>query len=108
MPGRPTVEQTRTYLGVGTGPLPDDQLQRIYDGCADVQRARCRDTDDDATLPDALGQAFLRRVAREVAGKGLPLGLTGPDSTEFGPQALPFLDALIETGEAPYRRVTVG
>jgi hypothetical protein len=54
----------------------------------------------------ALRQAVLRRVARHVAARGLPLGLTG--DSEFGPVRLPTYDVEIERLEAPSRVLPVG
>jgi hypothetical protein len=103
---RPTIEETRAYIGVPATALPDDQLTRIYNAQTQEQNARCTipvDENGDEDYPDALGQAFLRRVQREVSAKNLPLGMVGVDAAEYGPQRLPFLDALVEENERPYR-----
>jgi hypothetical protein len=92
----------RAYLRVPATALSDEDLQRMLDGSADDQAQRC--TWPDATYPDSLAQALLRRVQREVAARNLPLGMVGLDAAEYGPQRLPFLDSLVEEHERAYRR----
>lgn len=105
----PTLEETRVYIGVPATALSDEDLTRIYAAQQAEQVARCAwpadplDPDAD-TYPDALGQAFLRRVQREVSAKNLPLGMVGVDAGEYGPSRLPFLDSLVEENERPYRK----
>lgn len=60
--------------------------------------------DEEATYPDALAMALLRRVQREVAARNLPLGMVGLDASEYGPTRVPYFDAQIEMHEHPYRR----
>jgi hypothetical protein len=106
---KPTLEETRAYIGVPATALSDADLERIYNACTTEQNLRCAwpadplDPDLD-TYPDALGQAFLRRVQREVSARNLPLGMVGIDAGEYGPQRLPFLDALVEENERPFRK----
>jgi hypothetical protein len=57
--------------------------------------------------PDALAQALLRRIQREVAARNLPLGMVGLDASEYGPTRLPYLDALVEEHERAFRRVVL-
>lgn len=59
------------------------------------------------TYPDALAQALLRRIQKEIAARNLPLGMVGLDAAEYGPQSLPFLDSLVEEHERAYRRVVL-
>jgi hypothetical protein len=89
----PTLEDVRTYVRVPATALSD----------AD-QSARCAWQDPD--YPDALAQAYLRRVQREIAARNLPLGMVGLEA-EYGPQRLPYLDALVEEHERAYRRVVL-
>ena len=56
--------------------------------------------------PDALCQALLRRIQREVAARNLPLGMVGLEA-EYGPANIPAFDALIEHHEHAYRRVVL-
>jgi hypothetical protein len=95
----------RGYIRVPTTGLSDEDLQRMIDGCSADQWARC--VWDPAAYPDALAQALLRRVQREVAARNLPLGMVGLDAAEYGPQRLPTLDALVEDHERAYRRVVL-
>lgn len=60
-----------------------------------------------SSYPPALFQAFLRRVQREVAARNLPLGMVGLDASEYGPERLPFYDALVEEHERAFRRVVL-
>jgi hypothetical protein len=108
---RPTLAEVRTYIGVPATALSDADLQRIYGMADDSQRLRCNGVIASAdtgeliiTAPLALNQAFLRRIQREVAARNLPLGMVGLDAAEYGPQRLPFLDALVEETERPYRK----
>lgn len=99
----PTMEEVRAYIGVPATALSDEDLQRIYNACQTQQAKRCAIPDVPDGYPDALGQAFLRRVQREVSARNLPLGMVGVDAGEYGPQKLPFLDALVEENERPFR-----
>jgi hypothetical protein len=91
----------RAYLKVPATSLSDEDLQRMLDASADDQAARCSWTD--GQYPEALAQALLRRVQREVAARNLPLGMVGLDAAEYGPQRLPYLDSLVEEHERAYR-----
>ena len=105
---RPTIEEVRAYLKVPESALSDPDLIRMYAASIGVQDRRCRTPADDVNFPDALGQALLRRVQRQVAGRNLPLGMVGVDASEFGPSRIPVLDALIAELEAPFRKVVFG
>lgn len=97
----PDLAAVRAYIGVPATSLSDEDLQRIYNAQQAEQEMRCTIP---AEYPDALGQAFLRRVQREVSAKNLPLGMVGMDAAEYGPQRLPFLDSLVEENERPFRK----
>jgi hypothetical protein len=92
----------RTYLKVPATALSDEDLDRMISGCSTDQWARC--VWDPADYPDALALGLLRRVQREVAARNLPLGMVGLDAAEYGPAALPALDALVNEHERAYRR----
>jgi hypothetical protein len=94
------LETVRAYLKVPATSLSDEDLQRMLDASADDQAARCSWDDP---FPAALEQALLRRVQREVAARNLPLGMVGLDAAEYGPQRLPYLDALVEDHERAHR-----
>lgn len=101
----PDLETVREYLRVPATALGVLDLARMMGAAQADQSARCSWPDDD--YPDALAQAFLRRVQREVAARNLPLGMVGLDASEYGPQRLPYLDSLVEEHERPYRRVVL-
>lgn len=108
----PDLAVVRDYLRVPATALADDDLQRMMDAAEGDQRARCVWPEVvpepvEGGLPPALEQAFLRRVQREVAARNLPLGMVGLDAAEYGPQSLPFLDALVEEHERAFRRVVL-
>lgn len=106
-PAPPTLDlaTVRAYLRVPATQLSDEDLTRMLDGCTEDQWARCVWSPE--LYPDTLGQALLRRVQREVAARNLPLGMVGLDASEYGPQRLPYLDALVEEHERAYRRVVL-
>lgn len=99
----------REYVQVPATALSDEDLQRMLDACSDDQEQRC--AWDDATgtgdRPATLEQALLRRVQREIAARNLPLGMVGLDASEYGPERLPYFDALVEEHERAYRRVVI-
>jgi hypothetical protein len=103
-PAPPTLDldTVRGYLKVPATNLSDEDLTRMIAGCSADQWARC--VWDEATYPTALAQGLLRRVQREVAARNLPLGMVGLDAAEYGPAALPNLDALVTEHERAYRR----
>lgn len=103
----PNLADVRAYLRVPTTALSDDDLTRMMAAAEQDQAARCTWPDVTDGYPDALAQAYLRRVQREVAARNLPLGMVGLDAAEYGPTRLPHLDALVEEHERAYRRVVL-
>lgn len=108
----PDLETVRQYLRVPATALSDDDLTRMLETAKTDQFARCAwdgpsGPNDPATYPDALAQALLRRIQREVAARNLPLGMVGLDAGEYGPERLPFYDALVEEHERAFRRVVL-
>lgn len=99
-----TLEQARAWIGIGVETLPDDQLQVIFDGEKANQATVCR-IDPDVDQP-ALDQGLLRRVARAVEARNIPLGVIG-DGGEFGPVALTS-DSELYRIEGPYRKFVFG
>lgn len=92
MPALPDVDTVRAWLGVADSAVTDLQLQAVMDAEASNQLKACRIVDP-ADRADDLCQAFLRRVARVLAARGVPLGVT---SGEQGPMRLASFDAEIE------------
>lgn len=101
---KPDLATVRSYLQVPATVLTDEDLARMLATAEADQAARCTIPDP---YPDALGQALLRRVQREVAARNLPLGMVGLDASEYGPERLPSFDALVEEHERAYRLVVV-
>ena len=109
-PGYPDMADVRAYIRVPATSLPDADLTRMMISAATDQTARCntdlgRDPDTGA-VNESLAQAFLRRVQREVAGRNLPLGMVGVDSSEYGPTRIA-ADNLIDEHERPFVRAVL-
>jgi len=92
MPALPDVAEVRAWCQVSSASVPEPMLQAVMDGEAANQAKACR-LADPADRPADLCQAFLRRVARVLAARGVPLGVT---SGEQGPMRLASFDAEIE------------
>jgi hypothetical protein len=60
------------------------------------------DVEPEATYPEALARALLRRCQRNVAARAVPLGAFGVEGSEFGPVNLPAWDAEISRLESSY------
>jgi hypothetical protein len=103
----PPIDDVRAWIRVPATLLPDPQLQQVIDAEALIQARLCRVPEDPNALTPDLVQAIYRRVAREVAAKGVPLGMMGGDS-EYGTARLSRFDAEIERLEGPNRKVVVG
>lgn len=99
----PTPEQVREWAGVTTKSISDDALTMLVDAEVVNQAKMCRVQPYTADLY----QAVLRRCARALAARGVPLGVT-PASAEFGPTRLAAYDGEIERYEGPVRRFAFG
>ena len=104
--GAPTLVQVRDWTGVPTTAMSDEQLQEILNAETATQSRYCIFPAGGYGDASALFQACLRRCAREIAARGLPLGLTSGD-VEYGPVRLPNLDTEIERLEGPFRVIAV-
>ena len=102
--GYPPLADIRAWIQVPATVLTDAQLEKVAGAEQDQQARYC--TWDEAELPDSLSQAFLRRVARHVAARGVPLGLIGLDA-EYGTSRLVRWDAEVDRLEAPHIVVVV-
>ena len=113
--GFPSVSDVRAWCQISAASLTDVQLKQVVDAEQANQAMYCRvpTTGDPPALdpdawPAALSQAIYRRVAREVAGRGIPLGLIADLASESGAQRLSTFDAEVERLEGPYRIVVFG
>jgi hypothetical protein len=100
----PDVATVRAWAQVSAQSVTDAQLQQVIDTEVALQAASCRWVDD---YPTALAQAILRRSARQVGARMLPLGLVGDSAGETQPVRMPSWDVEIERIEAPYRVIAV-
>lgn len=114
MTALPTLEQTRSWVGVPADVLPDADLQRMLGSAIEVVGRSCRvpltpegGPDTAAEWSDSLVSSVLRRVQRSIATKGLPLGYVDA-SGEYGPARIPAYDVQIEELEGPFRKVVFG
>lgn len=99
-----TLSQARAWVGVPATSVDDATLQQVLDAETYVQARACR---VDSMYPQPnLDQALLRRVARTVAARGIPLGMVS--DAEYGPTRLPNFDTEIERLEGPDRVVVFG
>lgn len=103
-PAYPDADAVRAFTGVTVKALSDVDLAIIMGGEQAAQTRLCRVTG--ATLDPGLAAAFMRRCARAIAAKGVPLGMVG--DAEYGPSRLPMFDAEIERIEGPFRTVVMG
>jgi hypothetical protein len=101
----PTIPEVRAWSNVSAQSLSDDQVQAIIDAEVDLQGAVCEW--GETSFPPSLSQSLLRRCAREIGGRQLPLGLTADTSGEYAPVRIPAYDAEIERLEAPFRVIAV-
>lgn len=101
----PTVSEVRAWSQVTAQSLSDVQIQQILDAETELQTAACVWADGE--YPFALAQALLRRCAREIGSRQLPLGLSADTGGEYAPVRLPNYDVEIERLEAPYRVIAV-
>lgn len=101
----PDVTAVRAWTQVSAQSVTDAQLQQVIDTEAALQSASCSWTD--VEYPPALAQAILRRCARQIGARQLPLGLVGDSAGETAPVRMPSWDVEIERIEAPYRVIAV-
>ena len=92
----PTAEEVATALGREAADIEDQYAAEVAD-----QASRCR---VDPYTP-ALAAALVRRVARAIAMKSLPLAILPGEAgdTRLGPS-----DPEVRRLEAPFRKVVIG
>lgn len=100
----PTSADVIAYMGVSPAQTPTDQVDEALEAQLEAQQRTC-----DVTAYGAdLRRAAIRRAARSLAARSVPLGILS-DLGEFGGAAqLRAWDAEIEQLEAPYRFIPVG
>jgi hypothetical protein len=103
--GYPDLATIRAWLKTAATVLTDADLE-VMAAAEQTAQARLLTWPDDV-LPDDLVAAFLRRVARHAAAKGIPLGVLGADA-EFGAVRLSRWDAEVERLEGPTFAHAVG
>lgn len=102
--GYPTLAEIRDWILVPATALADPELELIAGAEQTLQASGLEWADSDA--PDPVIAAFMRRVARATAAKGIPLGILAADA-EFGTVRLSKWDAEIDRYEAGYLPVVV-
>ena len=98
------LDAVRAWIDVPATRLTDEQLAQVIAAETLIQARLVRVPE---TMTEDLVQAIYRRVAREVAARGVPLGILGADS-EYGPTRIARWDSEIERLEGPSRKVVFG
>lgn len=105
MEGIPTLEDVRSWTGLTSAQVPDEDLQAVLDAEQTIQGRLCALPDDragTAVYPLPLARALLRRVQCHIARKNLPLGMIGGDATEWSPVMMQSWDAEVQRLESSY------
>jgi hypothetical protein len=102
----PTLTAVRAWIQVPATVLDDDQLSMVIASEAALQSELLAFDPAGLLMPDVV-QALYRRVARQVAAKGVPLGVLGTDA-EYGGVYLGRWDAEIARLEGPTRILVFG
>jgi hypothetical protein len=98
----PTLAVVKEYLGPTSA--TDAQISDALAAETANQGAVCR---VEAHYPDDLAQALKRRVARNLALRGIPLAVLQGDA-EGGSLSVPRLDVEIRRFEGPHRKLIAG
>lgn len=85
----------RKRLDLPASVVSDEALADVLAACLEVQEAHCVTK----VRTPALDTALIRRVGRQIASNGIPLGA---QNTEFGTMYVPRTDAILTALEAPY------
>jgi hypothetical protein len=102
VPGLPTVFDVQEYLGEGAPDLT--VITSALNAEVAAQAKVCR---VDGVYPADLAEALKRRVARNIAMRGIPTGLQ-TSATEAGSMTVRIgWDSEIRRFEAPYRKIVV-
>ena len=103
--GMPSVDDVATYLRESAASWATEDLQDALDAEAAAQRSVCRVK---AVYPADLREALLRRVARNLALRGLPLAVLRGDAEAGDTTILPGRDPEVRRLEAPHRKLVFG
>lgn len=102
----PDLGDLRTYLGASS--YTDAQLESALDAELRAQARICRVPKDPAAAWDAdLFEAACRRVARNLAMRGIPLAMFQGDA-EAGTLIPPNRDPEVRRLEGPLRKMKIG
>lgn len=102
--GMPTPADASKYLGQSAGSWSMADIGGALAAERSAQRARCGER---AIYPDDLREALLRRVARNLAMRRVPLATQTGDADQ--PVAIiPGRDPEVRRLEGPYRRLVTG
>lgn len=108
----PDIDDVQSYLGDTS--WTDTEVQAALDAELAAQQAVVRpgyflaaDEDGVRDYPADLAEALKRRVARNLAMRGVPLSVNQGDA-DTAPAFVPRTDPEIRRLEAPYRRLAVG
>lgn len=103
--GVPDLDDVKVYLKIDIGDTSQNvDIQSALDAEIQAQRDICRIPE---VFSPALKEALFRRVARNLALRGLPLAVLRGDG-EAGDTVLPGRDPEVRRFEAPYRKRVVG
>lgn len=101
----PTAADVATYLGPSS--YSSDDLAAALAAEKAAQATRCRVPADDAAWPADLVEALCRRVARNLALRGIPLAVLQGDA-EAGSLVPPGRDPEVRRLEGPWRKLVIG
>ncbi|HEY0700300.1 MAG TPA: hypothetical protein VGD43_21155, partial [Micromonospora sp.] len=101
--GMPNADDVVDYLGPISATL--DEVQGALNAEAAAQRSICR---VGAVYPADLREALLRRVARNLALRSLPLAVLQGDAEAGSNTVLPGRDPEVRRLEAPHRKLVIG
>lgn len=103
--GMPTVSDLQTYLGDDATRWTTPDLTSVLAAETDAQRAVCRVP---AEFTNDLREALLRRCARNLAARAVPVTTYTAFDGGVSSTRVPLADPEIQRLESPYRRRRVG
>lgn len=101
--GLPNLAEVQGYLRQYS--WDDAQIQQAINAEDAAQRARLRPS---ALYGADVREALFRRVARNLAMRGVPLAVLAGDGEGNGPQILPGRDPEVRRLEGPHRKIKFG